>query len=104
MGDEQASARLEILFESAEKEVLSLDSDGKAREYDLVLSIAFDVRRPDDSYLLNGQSISLNRAFVFDKRDVLGSTEEEQRLMDEMRKHAARLIVYRLRAMSIQDE
>ena len=41
VGDEQASARLEILFESAEKEVLSLDSDGKAREYDLVLSIAF---------------------------------------------------------------
>ncbi len=104
VGDEQASAQLEILFESAEKEVLSLDSDGKAREYDLVLSIAFDVRRPDDSYLLNGQSISLNRAFVFDKRDVLGSAEEEQRLMDEMRKHAARLIVYRLRAMSIQDE
>ena len=101
---EQASARLGILSEGTDKEVLSLDSDGKAREYDLVLNITFDVKRSDESYLLSEQSISLNRAFVFDKRDVLGSAEEEQKLIDEMRKHAARLIVYRLQAISVQDK
>ena len=101
---DQAEVLLELLSESAEKEVLTLDRDGKAREFDLALNIEFDVKRPDESYVLSQQSISLNRVFVFDKRDVLGSEEEESRLLDEMRRDAARLIVYRLRAISVQDE
>ncbi len=101
---EQAAVQLEILSEITGKEVLTLDRDGKAREFDLVLNIAFDVKRTDTDYSLTEQSISLNRVFVFDKRDVLGSAEEEQQLLDEMRKDAAKLIVYRLRAIPLQDK
>ena len=82
--------------------MLTLDSDGKAREYELSLNVTFNVKRPDNSYLLREQSVSLNRDFVFDKRNLLGANEEEQQLFSEMRSDAAKLIVYRLQTISDQ--
>ena len=99
---DQAAAVLAILSEEVKKEVLALDRDGKAREYDLVLNMTFDVKRPDNSYLLTEQSIGLSRVFVFNKRDVLGSAEEERQLLHEMRKAAAKLIVRRVRAITFE--
>ena len=89
---------LDIVSEGTEKEVLSLDPRGKAREYDLLLKITFDVKRADSTNLLPRQGLHLSRVFVFDKHDVLGSAEEEERLLQEMRKDAARLIVQRISA------
>ncbi len=97
---EQATALINILHEKTEKVVLTLDSDGKALEYELILQVSFDVKNPDNSYLLREQSISLNRDFLFDKRDLLGSNEEAQRLFDEMRSDVAKLIVYRLQTIT----
>ena len=82
--------------EETEKVVLTVDSDGKAREFELLLRITFEVKRPDNTVLLGQQVIDLNRDFVFDKSDLLGANEEEQELFSEMRKDAAKLIVYRI--------
>ena len=102
VGIDQATALINILFEETEKVVLTVDSDGKAREYELILKVTFDAKRPDKSFLLREQSISLNRDFVFDKSDLLGANEEEQQLFSEMRRDAAKLIVYRLQTISDQ--
>lgn len=99
---DQAAVLLHILSEETKKEVLSLDRDGKAREYDLLLNISFDVKRPDNSHLLTEQSIGLNRVFVFNKQEVLGSNEEERQLLGEMRRVAAQLIVRRLQAIPFE--
>lgn len=96
---DHATALLRILSEETEKVVLTLDSDGKAREYELLLRISFEVKRPDNSVMLKQQKIDLNRDFVFDKNDLLGATEEERDLFNEMRNDAAKLIVYRLQSI-----
>ena len=96
---DHATALLRILSEETEKVVLTLDNDGKAREYELLLKISFEVMRPDNSFLMKQQMIDLNRDFVFDKNDLLGATEEEQELFNEMRNDAAKLIVYRLQSI-----
>ena len=96
---ENATALLRILNEETERVVLTLDNDGKAREYELLLKISFDVIRPDNSILLKKQQIDLNRDFVFDKSELLGTNEEEQELFNEMRNDAAKLIVYRLQTI-----
>ena len=93
---DQATAIINLLFEQTERVVLTLDSDGKAREYELILNVTFDVKNPDNSVLLNQQNIVLNRDFVFDKSNLLGANEEEKQLFSEMRYDAARIIVYRL--------
>ena len=102
VGIDQATALINVLRDETEKVVLTLDSDGKAREYELSLNVIFNVKRPDNSYLLREQSVSLNRDFVFDKRNLLGANEEEQQLFSEMRSDAAKLIVYRLQTISDQ--
>ncbi len=96
---DEADAILTIHSEETEKIVLTLDNDGKAREFELILNIVFDVKSSDDSYLLAQQNISLNRDFVFDKSNLLGSNEEEVRLFSEMRVDAARLITRRLQSI-----
>jgi len=99
VGIESATALLQILNEETEKVVLTVDSDGKAREYELLLRIRFEVKRPDNTILLKQQEIDLSRDLVFDKRDLLGTNEEEQDLYSEMRNDAAKLIVYRLQTI-----
>ena len=96
---ESATALLQILSEETERVVLTLDNVGKAREYELLLKITFEVKRPDNSILLEPQIIDLNRDFVFNKSDLLGANEEEQELFSEMRNDAAKLIVYRLQTI-----
>ncbi len=97
---EQATALLNILEEQTEKVILTVDNDGKAREYELILRVNFDVKGIDDNYLLSEQNISLSRDFVFDKSDLLGANEEEQKLFNEMRNDVAKLIVHRLQAIN----
>ncbi len=96
---ETATASLRILNEETEKVVLTVDNDGKAREFELLLRIKFDVRRSDNTFLLEQQTVDLSRDFVFDKSNLLGANEEEQRLYSEMRRDAAKLIVYRLQTI-----
>ena len=97
---DQATASINILYVQTEKTILTLDSDGKAREFELVLNVIFDVKKPDNSYLLHKQNISLRRDFVFNKSNLLGANEEEQQLFSEMRNDAAKLIVRRLQSIS----
>ncbi len=96
---ESATALLRILNEETERVVITVDSNGKAREFELLLRITFEVKRLDNTVLLDQQMIDLNRDFVFDKSDLLGANEEEQDLFNEMRKDAAKLIVYRLQTI-----
>lgn len=93
---DQATALLNILREETDRVVLSLDNDGKAREYELVLKVTFEVRSPDNTSLLNQQSVNVSRDYLFEKTELLGSSEEEQQLFGEMRRDLARLIVRRL--------
>ena len=99
---DQATAIVNILHEETEKVVLTLDSDGKAREYELILEVTFEVKGHGNSYFLKDQSISLSRDFVFEKGDILGANEEEQQLFSEMRNDVAKLIVYRLQTIDEQ--
>jgi len=96
---DNATALLQILNEETEKVVLTVDNDGKAREFELLLRITFAVKRADNSILLDQQTIDLNRDFVFDKSNLPGTNEEEQELYNEMRNDATKLIVYRLQTI-----
>lgn len=100
VGINEASAIINILNEQTDRVVLSLDNDGKVREFELILKVTYDVKRADDTYMLNEQEISLNRDFVFNKTNLLGSDEEQQEVFSEMRNDAAKVIVFRLQKIS----
>ncbi len=99
---EQASALVEVLYENTHREILSVDENGKVREYELILSVGVDVKDVEGKKLVANQQVRLNRDFLFDINDVLGKGNEEQSIYQEMRADAARLILYRLQAISLE--
>jgi LPS-assembly lipoprotein len=97
---ESASANLTILYETQNKEILSVDENGKVREYELILQIGIRLEDEKGKVLIKNQNIRLSRDFLFEIDDVLGKTSEREQIYQEMREDIARLIVYRLQAIS----
>jgi len=96
----EAAAVFEIQTEILNKRVLSVDSKGRAREYELNYSINFsllDLARENETTLLQ-QSLKLEREFLFDTEDVLGKSREEATLVKDMQQDMVRLIMLRLQA------
>nr|VFK21213.1 MAG: LPS-assembly lipoprotein [Candidatus Kentron sp. LPFa] len=97
-----ADAILRVEQESYDKRTLSVDSDsGKEREHELAYTISYRVLKADGKELMPRQTINLARDYVFDESAVLGTSQEESILRQEMRQDAARQILRRLAAWSL---
>ena len=66
--------------------------------------VGVDVRDAEGKKLMKDQNIRLTRDFLFDIDDVLGKGSEENKIYQEMREDVARLILYRLQAVSSEVE
>ena len=104
VSEKEASVIVDVLYENIDREILSIDDDGKVREYELILSVGVDVRNAEGQRLASNQQVRLTRDFLFDVNDVLGKGSEEQAIYQEMRADAARLILYRLQAITLEVE
>lgn len=78
------TAVLNISQQQFNKRVISLDSLGRANQYELVYELVFRVLNPDGSERLKEQKISLRREFLYDSTLVLAKQEEENRLRQDM--------------------
>ena len=96
---DEANVIVHLRYDRKKKKILSVTDSGRAREYELVLNVGFDVKDAEGQTLLAPQNIHLTRDFLFDINDVLGKSEEEKEIYREMRRDAARLIVYRLQSI-----
>ncbi len=94
---DSAQAHLRLLAEQQSKRVLSVDSRGRAREYELSYSVDF-VLATQDRVLIPQQRLTLTRDFLFDTEDVLGKGREEAMLIRDMQQDMVRLIMLRLQA------
>ncbi len=93
----EATARLVISREGAERRVLSVDASGKVSEYELYYQLVFSLYSAEGKTLLVDESVSLSRDFAFDADNVLGKGEEEELLRGELMRGAVRQMFQRLR-------
>jgi len=118
--EKQSKSQLILISESKSNRVLSVDSDGRAREYLLSYSVNFsinvnssdsaDFNNPtvdsvnEDSAKTptNADKITISRSLLFDQDAVLAVSNESQVLYKDMRRDAARLILLKLEARSKQ--
>jgi len=93
-----ANTQLALLSENKKSRVLSVDANGRAREYQLTytVNVAIKIRQSKEVQ----DSISLSRSLLFDSDAVLAVTNESEILYRDMRKNAARLILLKLQARS----
>ncbi len=104
---EQAKAQLTLLNEAKTRRVLSVDSNGRVREYLLNYRVNFSITI-NSSENINAQSkddsISISRSLLFDPDAVIAVANESDVLYKDMQRDAARLILLKLQASSRQNE
>lgn len=96
--DDLPHAALLSLSEALDRRVLSVDSEGRAVEYELNYTVTFQVSRPDIAWEIPSQSITLTRDYYFDRLEALAASRQEELLRRNMQQEMARLILDRIRA------
>lgn len=81
------------------KSILSLNSNGRVREYLLAYNIVFRVRDKLGNELLGPTTISLNRPITFDETQLLAKEQEEALLYKDMQTDLVQQMMRRMAAI-----
>lgn len=92
----KAEARFDVLSENRGKQILSLNAQGRVREYLLTYTLVFRVRDAKGDELLGSTEISLRRPLPYDERQVLAKESEEALLYRDMQTDLVQQILRRL--------
>jgi LPS-assembly lipoprotein len=84
------------------RRVLSVDSQGRDAEYELVFKLVFSLRDPAGQVIADKDKVTVSRDFSFDPDNVLAKSEEEVSLRREMLRQAVQQMMRRLSALARQ--
>ncbi|WP_273428462.1 LPS assembly lipoprotein LptE [Chitinibacter tainanensis] len=93
----QPELSVQILNESADRQVLSVNNSGQVSEYRLFYRVRFSANQKGEP-LLDDVPLTLQRNISWDENSVLSKESEEARLYKEMQRDAAAQIVRRIAA------
>ena len=96
--EQYATAVLHITEDSTEKQVLSVDINGKVLEYQIRQSIRFSVTAADGHPVVAEQTVALSRDYIFSSTDVLGKQREEQVVRATLQENLVNLAMLRITA------
>lgn len=92
------AAVLKLYKEIKDKRTVSVDSQGRAREYTLSYALSFSVIARQYKFEIAPQTVRIERDFIFDPEDVLGNSRGESQLYEEMQQDLVRLLLLRLQS------
>jgi LPS-assembly lipoprotein len=90
------TATLTIVENRRERQIIPVDVTNKAQQYELVYIVVFKVKGKDID--VPEQRIRLTREYLFNPTNVLGRSDQERILYNDMQRDAVQLILYRLQA------
>lgn len=94
----QAEARLQVLGESRDKEILSLNSNGRVREYNLFYTFVFKVDDGKGNDYIAPTRITLKRDISVNENTELAKAAEENTLYRDMQSDLVQQLLRRLAA------
>ena len=95
----KAEALFDVLSEARGKTILSLNNQGRVREYLLTYTLVFRVRDAKGAELLGPTEINLKRSITFTESQVLAKESEEVLLYRDMQTDLVQQILRRLSAV-----
>ncbi len=95
----KAEARFEVLSENRGKAILSLNSQGRVREFLLTYTLTFRVVNAAGAELLGPTELNLKRPLTFNETQVLAKESEEALLYRDMQADLVQQILRRLAAV-----
>ncbi len=93
----RGDAVIVIEGEGRQRRILSVDSGGRPREYELSYRLDYSVRGADGELWLPRRSVMRTKEYTFDEADVLGKSTEREELWSELRRRAVGAVVDQLR-------
>ena len=93
---DEAQVILDITTVENNKQILSLTSGGKVREFLLTKRVLFRVHDKDGNDWLPTAEVVVRRTYTYSDTEALAKAYEEQRLWTDMQDDAVQLIVRRL--------
>jgi len=98
----KASSSIKIEKEQNTQRVISVDSSGRAREYELTYEVVFSVKTSSENeqnkIRIENKKLKLIRDYVYDSEAVLGKSREKNILIRDMQRDASRLIMLQIQA------
>jgi LPS-assembly lipoprotein len=91
-----ADATLEIQSERRDRATLSLDTQGKVRDYSLYYRVRFAVRDKAGKELLPSTELALKRDITFNESQVIAKEKEEEMLYRDMQSDVVQQILRRM--------
>jgi LPS-assembly lipoprotein len=98
--DDPDATELRLSGFKLDKEILVVGTDGRVREYRLFTRVTMAVQDKDKGLDLPPEQITVKRDLLWNPDDVLGKTEEERVLREEMVRDLAQKIVERLGSLT----
>jgi LPS-assembly lipoprotein len=95
----KADAKIDVVSETRGKVILSLNSQGRVREYLLTYTMVFKVRDNKDAELLPPTEINLKRSIAFNENQTLAKESEEGLLFRDMQSDLVQQVLRRLVAI-----
>ena len=100
--DSQAGIyRLTIGTEQVSERVISVNSTARAGEYELSMSLSFQLDSDAES-VLGPEILSIERVYLADPNNAVAKSDEGQLIRKEMRQALVRQILTRLQALSFE--
>ena len=94
----EATAILKIQENELERRVLSVNTAGKVLEYELRQTLSFSVVTAANEPLLEAQSVTLSRDYLYSNTDILGKQREDQSMRQTLQRNLVNLAMLRLTA------
>ena len=97
---EAGSYRLEIGEEDIIERIISVNSDARAGEYELSLSVPFQLNTTD-SILIESEILTIEKVYLADPNSAVAKAEERELIENEMRRELISLILRRLQNVTL---
>ena len=99
--ESEASATLQILREDKTEQLINVSSTQQTRQYNLILTVTFQVLASSGKIILHPESLSETRAFTTLSDQILGGTNEQSLLIQQMREAIVYDIMDRLASRDV---
>jgi LPS-assembly lipoprotein len=96
----EATAILEIISNTVEKRVLSINTAGKVLEIETRQTIRFSVTGSDQLPLVEAQEVSMKSDYLFISTDVLGKEREDRVVRQTLQRNLVNLAMLRITAVA----
>jgi LPS-assembly lipoprotein len=97
----EADYVVDVGNENFERKVLSISGEtGKVEEFEILYHAYFSVTGPGGKTLVKSEPITGQRDFVFVDDAVLGKSDEENKLREEIRQQSAASVLRRLKTLT----